>query len=87
MIKMGIEKLEKAWENWVDFHYGWDCEEAIIRFFKWVDPNKMDREAIDPFTGRGYCRVLPLTAKRINILLSPHHHAYLKAWYIQHPWK
>lgn len=86
-IKFTEAQMEQAYVNWVDFHYGWDCEEAVTRFFTWIDPGKMDREAIDPFTGRGHCKVLPRTASRINALLSPHHYAYLKAWYIQHPWK
>lgn len=80
-------QMEQAYNNWVDFHYGWDCEEAITRFFRWLDPIGIDHEAIDPWSERGTLKLLPKTAQRLNMLSGPHHVAFIKIYYINHPWK
>lgn len=85
-VQVSEKQMEQAYQNWVDFHYGWDCEEAINRFFAWVDPHKDDRSALDPWSDRKVLKVLPRTAGRIKMLLD-NPTAYLKAWYIQNPWK
>jgi hypothetical protein len=84
--------MEAAWRNWLNFHYGLECEEPHERFCNFVDPknecyfnywNDSDCCDIDdePYTYTPEC------ATRFKGLAGPHHHALIKAWYALHPWK
>jgi hypothetical protein len=87
-IKVPQSQIEKAWENWLEFHYGLDGDACTQRFCDFVDPGDINEAVIDPWHDHiGEVEVLPEIAARINMLSGPHFHAVIKAHYALHPWK
>jgi hypothetical protein len=88
LITVQQDLIEKAWENWLDFHYGLDCDESMDRFCKLVDPGDRNTQTISPWNSDDHdVKVLPEIAARLNMLAGPHYHAYIKAYYATRPWK
>lgn len=88
LITVQQDQIEKAWENWLDFHYGLDCDECMDRFCKLVDPGDKNKESINPWNSEDdETAVLPEIAARLNMLSGPHCHSYIKAYYATRPWK
>lgn len=86
LVKLQQETVTKAWENWLEFHYGLHCEEVMDRFFKLIDPG--DRYGLDPWDHdvETY-KVAPDVAHRVRAAAGSHYHAIFKANYIKNPWK
>lgn len=88
MIRVEQEKVEQAWINWLEFHYGLDCEEVMQRFCNCVDKGDNNPKPIDPWDDDSeFIEVLPEIVTRLSMLTSPHFHTYIKAWYVNNPWK
>lgn len=88
LVKVSQGKIEKSWVNWIEFHYGIDCDETTERWCKCVDPGNKNAASIDPWNGDdGFTKVFPDIATRINLMAGPHYHAFIKAWYVNNPWK
>jgi hypothetical protein len=88
MVKMEQSKIERAWINWLGFHYGLDCDDLMQRFCDYIDKGDINPEIIDPWNGDGeFVNMLPEIAERINRLCGPHFHTIIKAWYVNNPWK
>jgi hypothetical protein len=90
MVKIEQVKVEKAWENWLEFHYGLDCDELMERFENFVNRGGKNPTSIDPWSldcDDEIIEVLPSVAKSINMLVGPHYPTLIKAWYVRNPWK
>lgn len=88
-VKVPQWQVEKAWENWLDFHYGLDCEQTMERFCRLIDPTDSNVQMISAWQDDDTeeIAVFPDIATRLNMLSGPYHHAYIKAYYANHPWK
>jgi hypothetical protein len=88
LIKIKQHLIEDSWQNWLDFHFGLDCEAVMERWCRFVDDGDRNKQSIDPWgSDAEEVEVLPDIAERINMLNSTHCHTFIKAWYIRHPWK
>lgn len=88
MMKIAQAKIEKAWENWIEFHYGIDCEVTMERFCRLIDPGDTNPTSIDAWSGEDeFIEVFPSIHKRITLLSGHNYHAFIKAWYVNNPWK
>lgn len=89
-VKLKGELLRQAWQNWLEFHYGLDCEELETRFFDYVHPLMADSYTDDPLDWDSddlEFNVLPQTRDRVVALAGPHHYAVIKMHYANNPWK
>ena len=91
-----ISEIEQAWENWLTFHRGIDCEETEERFFAYChsyeqsfvdDLLDWESYSFDEHKYGDIRHVAASTADRIKLAASPHFNTILNAYYAKHPWK
>lgn len=92
LVKIPHHEIANAWEQWVDFHFGIDSEEVIGRFCAFIDPGDKNEIPIDPWDSpddpdSDIILVLSEIAVRVKALNGPYRNAYVKAWYVNNPWK
>lgn len=84
---MKIEQhiIDKAWENFLEFHYGLHCEELEARFFDYLDPKDASQDVIN-FGGSWDddvpIDVIPEAAEKLKMLAGPHWRTVITAAYI-----
>lgn len=86
LIVIPAEQVERAWNNWLKFHYGIHCDETETRFFTFLDPDDSNEQVID-WDEDEDLHCFADIAHKLRLLSSPHFHAVIHAHYVQHPWK
>ncbi len=88
-VTVKYELVEKAWTNWIEFHYGIDNDATSGRFMFYATTVEGYSESnIDPWSYEGETvELTPDQAQRINQAAGPHCHTIFKAWYAAHPWR
>lgn len=91
-----ITEITQAWDNWLTFHRGINCEETMERFFTYCHsvPQSFVDDLLDWEAGcvdeRCYDdtrHVASSTAQRVKMLAGPYFNAVVSAYYAKHPWK
>lgn len=88
LVKLPWEVLNKAWENWLNFHYGIHCEETMERFCNFVDTEDTNEQVLDFWNGdEEYYEMFPDIAHSLRLASGLDHHAIFKAHYVRNPWR
>jgi len=91
-----VSEIEKAYDNWLYFHRGIQCEETEARFFTYC--HTVEQSFVDDLLDWGSYsfddqrfgenrHVASSTAQRIKMVAGPHWNTVLNAYYAKHPWK
>lgn len=89
MIKISQGLVERAWDNWLEFHYGIDTDATASRFMYYISGVQGYSETnVDPWDcEEDEVEVTPDEAQRVEQAVSPHWQTIFKAWYAAHPWR
>lgn len=79
-MKITARIVVKAWENWLEFHYGLHCEELETRFFTYIDPKDASEDIIN-WDKDNAVNVIPACAEKLKLLAGPHWRALITAAY------
>lgn len=82
-------ELTKAWENWLYFHRGINCEETESRFFAYMHTQEQSfiDDCLDWDNEKGPYHVAADTAVRVIQAAGSYFNAIFSAYYAKHPWK
>lgn len=89
-------EIEQAWNNWLSFHHGLNCDETQLRFFNYC--HSLEQDHVDDLLDWGSehddvrhygdpRQVAASTAQRIKLLAGPYFNAIISLYYAKFPWK